>query len=254
MFGIQGEKNKNNDSPNKEGKVDNKKIISEYDETLSTEQNERNGGVSNKLDALKEKLGLHSSATGESGIKTNLIDTDDVATFIDWKSSSSIFISYFLVLLIIISGGMAYLTFLEGEKEKKATSYEERILAIKANISSEEQKAEEVDRLQKKMIAFETILDNHIYWTNFFDYIEDNTLAQVSYQQFSGETDGEYSLLAKAENSFFTAGEQLKKFKEDELTVAADASQLSLSSREGNTFVNFIFSLKVDPKIFYNKE
>ncbi len=253
MFTQQGENEnlKKGKIISKDDVVDNKKVIAEYDEVLSLENDNQESHLS-KLELLKQKLGL-SGEGKTSDIKTNLIDNDDVATFIDWKSSLNIFISYFLVFLVLLSGTFAYLTFLEKEKEKKVGIYDEDIQRTREQILIEEEKASDGLLFQKKIDALADVLDKHIYWSNLFAYIEKNTLEDINYDGFSGKLDGKYSLSGLADKSYFTAAEQIKLFKEDKLTDNAEVLELSLSKTDDIEKINFNLNLSVDPEIFYKK-
>lgn len=253
MFEKQGGANKNSNT-GKKGALNNKEVIAEYDEVLSKEDE---AVYKSKLDILKEKLGLGADKkTPQSALETNLIDDESVATFIDWKSSIRLFVSYFIVLLLILVGSFVYITYLEAEKEKKADTYEDTIRSLQTSIASQEKDVENGLTLQKKVAALEGLLDRHIYWTNFFEYLEKNTLDKVYYSGFGGGVDGEYSLSATAEDAYFTATEQLKSFREDKFSKEVDISSLSASEEEEGTgkTIGFNLQLKVDPDIFLIKK
>ena len=253
MFAQQGEENnlKKEKAVPEDKIVDNKKVIAEYDEVLSSEDNRHKSHLG-KLEMLKQKLGLSDDGFS-TDIKANLINNDDVATFIDWRSSLNIFVSYFLVFLILLSGSFAYLTFLEKEKEKKVGIYDEDIQKTKEQILTEEGDVEEGLLFQRRIDALEGIMDNHIYWSNFFAYIEKTTLEDVGYDGFSGNLDGKYSLSGTADKLYFIAAEQIRLFKEDKLTDNAEVLELSLSEKGDIEEVSFDLSLSVKPEIFYKK-
>ena len=258
MFGKQGEKNNLEEQENtlKKGVVKNKEVIAEYDDVLNGEEKEgqRSGFVS-RLDLLKEKLGLEDISF-DSEIKTNLVDNDNVVTFIDWKSNLNIFISYFLIFIILISGSFAYLTFLEKEEKKKANIYDENILRTKEGIIREESLVDDGLRFQDKVIAIEALLDKHVYWTNLFKYLEENTLGEVSFSAFSGDVSGQYSFSSIAKNYYFTATEQIKVYENNKNTKSVSLSSMSLNEdkKTGETNISFNLKLEVDPNIFYKEK
>ena len=240
----------------KKGVVKNKEVIAKYDNALSKENINAKDGYMNKLELLKQKLGLGGDSGGKMDIKTNLIDNDDVATFIDWKSSLNIFISYFVVLLIVISGSFSYFVFLEAENEKNVSAHEEEIISIKRNIQLEEQTVEEAMLVQEKLAIARHLLNNHIYWTNFFDFIEENTLKTVFYGEFSGDKDLSFSFSATADDAYFNAIDQIKAFKQSEFVESVGIERLNLvedeeedQEDESLPFVQFNLELKIDPII-----
>ncbi|MDA3840739.1 MAG: hypothetical protein PF572_06685 [Patescibacteria group bacterium] len=256
MFEKQGENDNLEEKKDisKGGVIKNKEVIAEYDEVLNKE-NEEKGAYISKLEMLKNKLGLGDGFSASSGIKTNLIDNDDVATFVDWKSNLSVFVSYFLVFLLLLSGSLAYLTFLEKEENKKASIYDENILNAKEGIAKEELLVDEGIKFQEKIFALESLLDKHVYWSNLFSYLEKNTLEEVSFSGFSGDTSGSYGFTSKAKDSYFIATEQIKIYEEDENTKKVVFSSITLNEDEktGETNVDFNLNLEVDPEIFYKK-
>lgn len=254
MFGIK-EENKSPDileAPRK-GIIKNKEVIAEYDEALNKE-NELKIKYSSKLDILKEKLGLGGASGFDSEIKTNLIDSDNVATFIDWKSGFSFFLSYFLILVILVGGLLVYLSFLENEEEKNANLLEEDILRVRENILKEEKLVEEGLWLQEKVATAEYLLENHVYWTNFFDFIEQNTFETVYFDGFNGNLKTEFSFNATADNSYFNATEQVRLFKKNEHILSVDISDFNYKDNEDSPEVTFSMGLKVDPEILYKRK
>jgi hypothetical protein len=252
MFNLQGENKREKTSEDKEETVNNKEVIAEYDEVLKGENAKRDKGLGG-FDALRERLGLSGGGSSSSQIKTNLIDNDSVATFVDWKSNISFFISYFLVFLIIISGALAYIAFLEKEKKQNMVIIDEDIKLIKKNITKEEELVELGLSFQEKVDALSYLLDNHVYWTNFFEYMEKNTLEEVNYSGFSGGMTGEYSLKAKARETFFTASEQIKSFEEDEMTQDVKYTSLAAGEDENGDTVNYSLDLEINTEIFYKE-
>ena len=252
MFREQGDENNLEKKKDfKKGAIKNKEVIAKYDNALSSEKGQE-GGRLGKLELLKQRLGLGGEVENfSSNIKTNLIDNDDVATFIDWKSSFNIFISYFLIFLILISGAFAYLTFLEKEKINKFNIYDEDIQKTKELIEKEELLVEEGLLFREKIGILEGLVDNHVYWSQFFSYVEKNTFEEVYFEKFSGDLEGEYNLAGVADNKYFMAAEQLKAFRQDELTESVDFTELSLRETENETEIYFDLSVKVRTDIFY---
>lgn len=253
MFEIKEEENTEDTGKPKKGIIKNKEVIAEYDEALSSEENSIKK-YSNKLDILKERLGLGGGATLDSEIKTNLIDSDNVVTFIDWKSGVSFFISYFLLLVFFVIGSLVYISFMEREEKKNVDSYEEQISAIQKSILIEEKKVEEGLVLQERILATEYLIDNHVYWSQFFDFIEKNTLESVYYDSFSGELEAEFSFNGTADRDYFNATEQVKLLKKNKNVLNAQVDSFSLQEDEEDSNVSFSLELSLDPEILYKRK
>ncbi|MCX6795822.1 MAG: hypothetical protein NT165_03825 [Candidatus Falkowbacteria bacterium] len=125
------------------------------------------------------------------------------------------------------------------------------------------------------------LLDQHIYWTNFFRYLEKNTLSTVYFPGFSGDTNGSYSFSATA-NHYSDINWQVKNFLADDNTISAsvgagsslggqdptgalttstdptviaEAQRMAKEKRSsGPQGVSFSIALKVKPEIFFIKK
>jgi hypothetical protein len=96
------------------------------------------------------------------------------------------------------------------------------------------------------------LLNNHLYWSNFFSWLEKNTLSSVKYGGFSGDLSGLYTLGASAQ-SFADVSWQVKNFLNDPLTRQVEV--MSASATKGKNkgqsgIVNFDLVLQVKPEIF----
>ena len=104
-----------------------------------------------------------------------------------------------------------------------------------------------------------------IYWSNFFSFLEKNTLPNVFYQDFSGDTSGEYILKARTDN-FDSMAKQLKVLRRaaDVLEVDSEGGDMiknepvvdeSGTSSEVTTTpatqLHFSIKLKIKPELFF---
>jgi len=186
-------------------------------------------------------------------MKTNLIQGEESA-FFDWNKKIVVFaINIFSACLFVavIYGGLIFW-------EKQVNMEGELILSdidsAKKNIENMEKNLNEINIFQKKLNKVATILDQHLYWTNFFDFLEKNTLAEVYYTGgFSGDTNGEYNLPAVADGYSSIEG-QLKVFRNSEEVISAESYKGSMGKgdSEGGS-VSFDIDLKVRPDIFLKK-
>ena len=144
------------------------------------------------------------------------------------------------------------------------SSYEEGRLEqaqIKFNTLSEELRkmkntSDQISAFRQRVELADALLSRHVYWTNFFTWLEANTLSSVNYQNFSGKNDGEYDLEATTDN-FRDISWQTRLFLADPavLSVRVDegGGDRDLENPESNKKtekIEFNLQLKVDPKIF----
>ena len=98
------------------------------------------------------------------------------------------------------------------------------------------------------------MLDQHVYWTNFFKLLEENTLADVYYSGFSGDNKGEYELMASGKH-FSIIQAQVERFLSSEYvsSVSVDQASISAAGKEkasADGEIAFGLELVVDPAIF----
>ncbi|MBD3247666.1 hypothetical protein GF382_00050 [Candidatus Falkowbacteria bacterium] len=207
------------------------------------------------LDKFKKSSANNQSFLSKGGkdtLEVNLVK-DEIIKFFDWQKAIlvlllSIFISLFLISLAY--WGVSWWGIQKQyEKDKLLTTDYNR---IRQQIRELEPEIEEVTAFQSKLDKINFLLDRHIYWTNFFDFLERNTLADVYFSGFSGGTGGTYKLSGKARH-FEVLDAQVKKFLADENVTSASISggSASISNEDDITGVSFDITFTVDPDIFY---
>ena len=195
-------------------------------------------------------------------LKTDLIK-DELTIFIDWKKNLSyLFINLFLVLIISI---IAYIGFRYWGQStfEQVRAIDKEILDLGEKINSFSQEKAEIDSSQKKLSILSKALAGHIYWTNFFSYLEKDTLADVYYTGgFKGDLTGKFSFGARA-NKFEDISNQVRVLKADqEFVNSVEVNQGALAedvnagkSRAGFTgnSIEFQMDLTIKPEILYKK-
>ena len=113
--------------------------------------------------------------------------------------------------------------------------------------------AKKVLVFKKKLSLVNSLLDQHIYWTDFFKFLEENTLADVYYSGFAGDNKGKYNLTANGKD-FSIIQAQVERFLSNEYVSEASVSQAGISTAEkkaGETSeIAFGLKLVIDPAIF----
>jgi hypothetical protein len=203
---------------------------------------------------------FHKPVTTDT-LKTNLIDGGGDVTF-DYHSNLKVFgISLVLALSVVgfLYGGLVYW---ESRIDKRADDLAQEVDRLNQVIAAKEGKVDQTGRVQEKTDVVAGLLDRHIYWTRFFSFLEENTLPEVYYSNdFSGNTDGSYSLSAVTDN-YSSIAEQVALFNARDEVIKAQvasgdlsvevASQDEAGSRvERTETVSFTLSLEINPSVFY---
>lgn len=177
---------------------------------------------------------------------TNLIK-GEIISFFDWRKKISVLliaaISAFLIIAVVYAG----LIFLERREKNKGRYFVDKINEMNQSIGQAEDYIKEILVFKEKMKLAEELLGRHIYWTNFFEFLEKDTLADIYYSGFSGNVDGEYILSATAK-SFSAIAQQVKTMQGDSDVEQAKVSG-GQSGKEGSG-VGFQLELSVNPDIF----
>ncbi len=237
-----------------------KEILAETKEIFEKEKSERKNysgpgeniaAESSKNKKLKEKDKWESVKV----LKTNLIQ-DEVTVFVDWTKHLKLLLVYLsgvFLLIVFCYGGLIFWG-MQVSQEKKVKSI--AIEDLKQKIVGLSGKVKEIQNFQKELALAGSLLSKHIYWTNFFEFLEKNTLANVYYSGgFSGDTQGKYSFAATTD-SFRSISDQVAVMRNsaDVLDVSVESGDLSASkkseSEAAQNTVSFQMNLDLDSGLF----
>ncbi|NCN99535.1 hypothetical protein GW920_00175 [Candidatus Falkowbacteria bacterium] len=203
----------------------------------------------------KKTKGKTSSSRASSQnpkiLEVNLIK-DEGQTFFDWNKNLLV-----LALVIFLAGIFVvevYFGLTWWESQEAARLEPIRISVAEANAATAKLKNQTSDALnyKDKINDFSILLNDHIYWSNFFNWLERNTLSTVQYDSFEGGLDGSYILSATAP-SYADISWQVKSFLNDSKTKKVKVlSASNLREKDSATpgQVKFEILLQVDPVIF----
>ena len=191
-------------------------------------------------------------------LEVNLIK-GEVRIAFDWRRNISI-----LVLTLVIAGAFIAeiyfgLDLWAKQEEARAKVLADEITRLSDEVKDTRAKAESALEYKDKSIEVSRLIDNHVYWSSFFDWLEKNTLSTVKFSGFDGTTDGIYTLQATA-SSYQDASWQVKALLDDPLVKKASITDVSSGEEEGETpegevisgkkTVSFVLELEVSPEIF----
>ena len=104
----------------------------------------------------------------------------------------------------------------------------------------------DINRTSNTLEAVHTMLADHIYWTQWFTYLERYTLQSVHYTNFSGSVNGTMNLQASAPD-LATVTQQIALFESlPEVTTVA----VTTATRSDNG-VQFNVSIQIDPVVLH---
>ena len=190
-------------------------------------------------------------------LEVNLVK-DEVGIEFNWSKH---LLSLFLVL--IVSGGLVAeiyygLDWWQKQEEEKTVALNAEYDSVTRQIKSISSNSRDFSIFKDKLAITQKMADNHIYWTNFFDWLEKNTLNSVTYSGFSGDISGDYKLESTAK-TFSDISWQVKAFKDSDMvtSVQVDAGSSGRGdvkqTLNADNSVSFLTDLKVKPQIFFRQ-
>lgn len=184
-------------------------------------------------------------------LESNLIKGGDDADF-DWGRN----ISFSLLSVILASAilGFSYwgLNIWGDKKIQESKASTEEAEKIRVELKQVKERAGEAMKFRDQVKLVNTMLDNHVYWTNFFKFLEDNTLSQVYYTGgFSGDISGQYRFSALTD-SYGLIEAQVEQFvlQSEVLSAGANAGELVVDRETGSSSVKFELDLNLKPSVF----
>lgn len=196
--------------------------------------------------------------------ETNLIKGQTTLYF-NWRRFWLDLIQWLVITLFFLSlcGVLFYLW--RQNQNKQTTDTVQRLAKVDQLVTLAENEVGDVLDFRLRLMLVSELLNSHIYWSNFFSFLEKNTLPNVFYQDFSGDTHGEYILKARTDN-FDSMAKQLKVLRRaaDVLEVDSEGGDMiknepivdeSGTSSEVTTTpatqLNFSIKLKIKPELFF---
>ncbi|MEK7073438.1 MAG: hypothetical protein AAB974_03320 [Patescibacteria group bacterium] len=169
------------------------------------------------------------------------------------KSGSGLRIVVVVAVLSAVAVGVGF-----GVAQVMAASRAAEITNVEAVITQTDARIREADsslatarRAGRQLGSMRKLLDGHVQWTRFFDYLEKNTIPTVTFAQLHSESVGTVTLDGLAE-SFAAAAEQIVVFRTSPgMITAADAGGMTADvSPSGEVRgVRFTMTLTLTPSL-----
>jgi hypothetical protein len=152
-----------------------------------------------------------------------------------------------------VIGGLYYLT---SQTVTAATAKRDAVLADidsadKSVASRQATIADAADYAYQVADAGAT-LDAHLYWTDFFAFLEKRTLPDVTYANFSGDAGSGTVTLEADATSYRDAAEQIVALREDPsvISVLSDAAAAKVDEKGNVLGVSFTMVVKCKPEVW----
>lgn len=180
-----------------------------------------------------------------------------------------------IILTIIISSVLALevywlINWWTEQESYKSQETEEEVEKVKEKINNLSTEYQELSEFKIKMGLVDELIETQAHWTNFFNWLERKTISSVTWQSFSGDLSGVYSLQGNG-RTFADISWQVRSFLQDDWVkyVSVDSGSGGITEvieeiegrfdEEGEPLtetvltseVSFSLQLEIDPTLFY---
>lgn len=185
--------------------------------------------------------------TGATTFGTNLMRGQEFQ-FFDWRRAAVIMGGTVMAVVVMafgirwfiqISGSAPQLSDVQGQLAERR----DQVAQLTTELGT-------YTHIQEQAQWASDLLAQHVYWSNFFIYLEGYTIPGVWYEEFNGEIGSAYSLEAHAVD-FDTFVEQLHVWKTNtQYTRFFTVPEVTLTDDATDTTVDFTVNFAVAPEIF----
>jgi hypothetical protein len=208
------------------------------------------------FDKRKEKVGSNNAFTqgktvdNPDVLRANLI-TQEVSGFLKWVKELLLPALFVVVPLIIVLTAYISILSLSSRAESDLMVSTDKLAELENTASVLGKNSEPALAFREKIKNAGQLLDNHIYWTNFFDFLEKNTLKEVQYMgSFSGNLQGKFQFSART-NSLESVKEQVRVLRNNPLVVSANVQAVKTSaSSDQESIFDFDLSFELKPEVW----
>ena len=199
---------------------------------------------------IAETAPIHKNEIRQRVLDTNLI-RGELVTFFDWRAKIIAFAAAILAP-IFVAGAVYYgLVFYQKSSQAKNSAQAQKFAELEQDIIKEEFGLKEIFAFQASLKIVSQIFEQHVYWTNFFKFLEDNMIKDVYFTGFDGDTSGSYSMNAVAAD-YSNIAEQVKVFRNNNKVTAVltGGGALAAGDNANKSLVKFILNFSVLKNIF----
>lgn len=184
-------------------------------------------------------------------LEINLVK-DEIQIEFNWSRNFSLLMVVLFITGFLVAEIYFGLDWWEQQELASSQTLSQDISKINAEVNKIKTKAAEALVYKEKSIEVTNLLKNHIYWSNFLNWLEKNTLSTVKYSGLTGDLSGTYSFTATAK-TYADASWQAKAFLNDPLTQKVNIRAVNSAATKGapgKSSVAFSIELMVKPEIF----
>jgi len=196
---------------------------------------------------IKKDDQLNEEWSNPDVLDSNLIK-EEIISFFDWKRKIIIFFSSIVVPCLLLGVIYSGLNYYGNKQEIKGETIYNKSLDLDQKINQKKEGLIEILSFQKRLKVVAVLLNEHIYWNNFFDFLEKHVIDDVYFVNFSGDINGEYGIEAIGKE-YKNIVEQVEAFRIDTLIEKAEVKEGRITEGKDSDGVKFNLNLIINPEI-----
>jgi len=158
-----------------------------------------------------------------------------------------------IICVIILALGYFGINLANQFLEKQSQEINQQLEEAEASYAKLIAKEEEAAKWSKRVAVISSLLENHVYWTKFFQYLEKTTIPDVYYTNIGISSDGLVTLTGQATN-YTTVARQYQVFlNNSEIFPKVTLGGFS-GGDQGKGGVGFNVQLKLATQTYYSLE
>lgn len=227
---------------------------------------------SKKVDKIEDKKNANNKQSDDAYswsasniLSTNLIKGESTVVY-HWDRQTNILIANVLAVIFLLSLTYGGLVYWEKKGQDANRELDASVDAFKMRIEKLKKETEEIGLFNEKIAVAKDLLATHIYWENFFEFLENNILADVYLpDSFKGETDGQYTFRAYTKDlkTMLDQANYLRQEDKKDKILSVEISNVSTGDDVGSVDepkaikekykVSFDLTIRINKDIFYKK-
>ncbi len=156
----------------------------------------------------------------------NLI-REEFVPVIDKKKMFTTFALTSLLSILLVVFVYFLVDFIKFGRTRKIKELEVSLQRVEQTLAQKQKDLVEVTDYYQTVSQIKSLLDQHIYWTNLLEFIEENTLTTVYYDSIRATKSGTISLSAKAKD-YESVRQQFLVFKNHPAVVKVEINNASI--------------------------
>ncbi|MBI2484348.1 hypothetical protein HYV71_04155 [Candidatus Uhrbacteria bacterium] len=145
----------------------------------------------------------------------NLMSSDvmrEISSQVERKNLFQVLTSFFVALGLV---GIGYLVILiyDATQADDRSNLDARLTALNAEIANLEKNTSTLTAFQDKLGTIRSLLEQHVYWTQFLTELEKATLQAVEYDSISVSSGSNVLTLGALTDTYETIGKQIRAFQ-----------------------------------------